>query len=377
MKNYYDIVVVGGGPVGSYTARRLAKNGFSVCVLEQKNVIGKGVVCTGIVSKESFEHYELPQESIRSQIRSFVFVSSAGQTLKYTHPDTIAYVVDREIFDHKMAENARAAGVEYCLGSYVKSIEKGSNLYKIASDGRHWLSKAVIIATGVNYQLQRKLGFGSPARFLYGSQIELPVKVADRIIEVHISRRYIPGSFAWVVPVGSGKTRVGMIIEKKGKEFLKRFISQRLKHLGVRDFDQKIEAKPIAYGTIKKSIAGKILVIGEAAGQVKTTTGGGIFMGLLCSDIAVEKLTEGLKRGKSILDYEVTWRTALSGELELGKRVRTLASGLNDHAIERLFTFVKYNRFWVSLLVPKINFDFHSDLFYYCLKGFSFLLKHP
>ncbi|MEO0185507.1 MAG: hypothetical protein ABIL20_06885, partial [candidate division WOR-3 bacterium] len=97
----------------------------------------------------------------------------------------------------------------------------------------------------------------------------------------------------------------------------------------------------------------------------------------LCSDIAVEKLTGALKKGLPIDDYDVTWRTSLSSELEIGKKVRQVALRLDDHAIETLFTFIKNNRFWVNLLTPRINFDFHSDLFYYCLKGFSFLLKNP
>ncbi len=374
MRKYYDIAVVGGGPIGSYTARRLAEHGFSVCVIEKKRVIGSNILCTGIVSKDSFRRYDLPEDSIMNQIKSFVFVSPSGQRLHYNHPETFAYVLDRSVFDRRLAERARRSGAEYYLGSSITSIEPEKKIYRLTANGKYWQSRAVILATGVNYNLQRKLGFGSPAQFLYGSQVELPLRIAKDSIEVHVGQRYVPNSFAW--PVARGRTRVGMIIEKKGKEFLRRFINQRLKYHGAVEYYNEIAVKPIAYGTIKKSVLDRILVVGEAAGQVKTTTGGGIFMGLLCSDIAVERLIENLKKGRSINDYEITWRSVLSGELEVGRRVRQLASRLDDRAIERLFSFVKYNHFWVSLLIPRINFDFHSDLFYYCLKGFSILLKN-
>ncbi len=377
MKNSYDIIVIGGGPIGSYTAYGLARRGFEVCVLEQKRAIGSGVVCTGVISKDSFERYQLPAESIQSRVKSFLFVSPTGQELKYIHSNTFVYVVNREIFDCKLSERAQNAGVKYFLGARVNSVQGVHKCYRVCVDGERYQAKAVVIATGVNYQLQRDLGLGTPPRFLHGSQIELPVCTDDTNIEIHISRGYVPCSFAWVVPLSRRKARIGMLLEKSGKSFLKRFVEKKLNHISHPGIEKQIAVKPIAYGPIKKSAKGRIMAVGEAAGQVKTTTGGGIFMGLLCADIAVEKLTQALKKGLTLEDYDITWRTALSSELEIGKKVRQVASHLDDRAIESLFTFIKHNRFWVELLIPKVNFDFHSDLFYYCLKGFSFLLKRP
>jgi len=377
MKNYYDVVVIGGGPIGSYTAQKLAQKGFNVCILEQKKVIGSGVVCTGIISKESFECYGLPDESIQTRINSFLFISPKNQELKYIHPDTFAYVVDREIFDRKLSEKAQNSGVKYLLGVRVKSVEELGKHYKVCANGKYWQAKSVVIATGVDYKLQKNLELGKPQRFLYGSQIELPIEADNTNIEIYVSQHYTPGSFAWIVPSHKKRARVGMILEKNGRVYLERFIKNRLRIDNYTDFEHQIAVKPIAYGPIKKSATGRIIVVGEAAGQVKTTTGGGIFMGLLCADIAVEKLGKALKKGVALDDYDITWRTALLSELEIGKKVRQVASRLNDRAIERLFTFIKHNQFWVSLLTPKINFDYHSDLLYYCLKGFSFLLKNP
>ena len=110
---------------------------------------------------------------------------------------------------------------------------------------------------------------------------------------------------------------------------------------------------------------------------MKTTTGGGIFYGFLCSEIAVDKLTGTLRDGKDLRDYEVTWHSALASELDIGVRLRKIASTLKNKDIENLFDFVKKHRFWVDLLVPRINFDYHSSFIYFCLKSFSSLLKMP
>jgi flavin-dependent dehydrogenase len=135
--------------------------------------------------------------------------------------------------------------------------------------------------------------------------------------------------------------------------------------------------KPIAYGGARRTVNGRIIAVGEAAGQVKTTTGGGIFYGLLCSEIAVAKLTQALKNGKDLTDYDLTWHSALVSELDIGVHLRKIASSLDDRDIENLFDFVKKHRFWVDLLVPRINFDYHSSFIYFCLKSFGSLLKLP
>jgi len=95
---------------------------------------------------------------------------------------------------------------------------------------------------------------------------------------------------------------------------------------------------------------------------------------LLCSEIAVDKLTRTLRDGYSLNDYEVTWRSALLPELDIGRNLRSIASKLGDQDIENLFSFVKQNKFWVELLVPRISFDYHSNFIFFCMKSFGHLL---
>jgi len=373
MKGRYDVVVIGAGPIGSYTAYQLADKGFKVCLVDAKEKIGENVLCAGVISKAAFKRYDLPSESIVARIDSISFFSPFGQRLEYEPQDVFAYVVDRDLFDRKLFLQAKRFGVDIIMKQKVVDITGAAYFYSVKTDGKNISTKAVVIATGGDYQLQNKVGLGTAPHYLYGSQVELPVPSARDKIEIHIGRDFAPGSFGWVIPYHENTSKIGVILAQKGKTWLKKFVDQRLGETSKTDI-KEIGIKPIVYGTIEKSTNGCILAVGEAAGQVKTTTGGGIFYGLLCSEIAVDKLTKTLRDGYSLSDYEITWRSSLTPELDIGMNLRSISAKLSDQDIENLFSFVKQNKFWVELLVPRINFDYHSNFIFYCLKSFGQLL---
>lgn len=376
MQKRYDVAVIGAGPIGSYTAYQLADKGFSVCMFDAKKEIGKDVICAGVISKRAFIRYDLPTDSILSRIDRFSFISPLGQRLEYEPPDVFAYVVSRSVFDKSLLHMAQRVGVDVFMEHRVSKIREHSGRYTLECEKVMCSVKSVVIATGVDYELHQTLKLSTPPRFLSGSQIEVPMKIDASRIEIHIGQTFAPASFGWVIPAGKNASRIGVITLEKGTKWLETMLKKRLQ-IPDKKRDKGLKIKPIAYGPAKKSVYGRIITVGEAAGQVKTTTGGGIFYGLLCSEIAVEKLTKNLKSNGSLNDYELTWRSTLISELDIGIRMREIATQLTDRKIEDLFTFVKKHRFWVEMLVPRINFDFHSNLLYFCLKSFGALLRFP
>lgn len=374
MKGKYDVAVIGAGPVGSYTAYQLADRGLKTCLIDKKKEIGVGAICAGVIGKEAFERYDLPSDTVLRSIDSVSFFSPFGQRLEYEQKNHFAYVVDRDLFDRRLLNKAKKRGVEIFLDEKVRDISGAPYFYTIKGSRHTFKAKAIVISTGVEYGLHKKAGLTMPPQFLYGTQLEITVPHCPSKLEIHIGHDFAPGSFGWLVPYRNGQAKIGLLLAQKGKRFLKRLIEQRL---GIaHGFDEKkMQVKPIAFGAVKKSVNGNILSVGEAAGQVKTTTGGGIFYGLLCSEIAVEKLAQTIKNGFSLTDYEITWRSALVSELDIGKNLRMIAAKLTDEEVENLFSFVKQNRFWVELLVPRINFDYHSNVIFFCMKSFGQLLR--
>ena len=373
----YDAIVVGAGPIGSYTAYQLAELGFEVVLIEEDEEVGKGVICTGVIGTEAFERFNLPQRAIISEIKSITFFSPSLLTINYTPSSTLAYVVDRDIFDKEILQTAQRKGVDVHLGKQVRRINTYKDFVEVESwneglraahkqrDSLETLrAKLVILATGVNYRLQRSLGLGVPPSFLKGAQTEVEVKDL-RQTEIYVGRQISPGSFAWAVPLGNGWARIGVLAESKGVSHLEEFLKMRFAGR-IKQENPRIVQKRIACGAAKRSVKDRILAVGEAAGQVKTTTGGGIFYGLLCSEIAVHVLQKAFSKGdlsqRGLLQYERLWRSKLGKELKMGQWARKVLRKLTDKQIDKIFRFVREKAFIKKLLEKKVKFDYHASL---------------
>lgn len=376
----YDVAVIGAGPIGSYTAYQLADRGFDVLLLEEHRAVGADVVCTGMIGKEAFERFNVPLDSILTKIKKLVFVSPSGIRLEYVHPNDLAYIVDRKRFDLGVFRLAKHKGVDARLGERVREIEEDGHAARsvvLKTNRNGYKARTAVIATGVDYNLQRSVGMGVVKNFLLGAQISSPiyringeVSTSDSTVEIHTGQKIAPGSFAWVVPVNSRKVRVGVVTQKDPKYWLTQFIENRLRH---ESFDgDGIREKPIAFGTIGKSVNSRVLAVGEAAGQIKTTTGGGIFYGLLCSEIAADVLTKALRSDIGhLVQYEQRWRGLLEEEILMGRYAREVARRMDDAAFDSMFGKIKKSRFLARKIIQRINFEYHGALLSFGLRMFG------
>lgn len=394
------MIVIGAGPIGSYTAYRLASQGYRVGLFDKKKRAGTDVVCAGVISVQAFKRYELPYDAILTTINAFTFISPKNSRLEYSQEEPLAYTVDRQVFDRSLFMNARASGVETHMGEEhaVAGVQESTQSCSVMTGNKKtYRSRIVCIATGINYRLQSNLGFGKPAKILHGYQAEIPLAMPSRSTAyIHVGRDVAPGSFGWVFPIGPAKARAGVLVDQRSSKWMNNLLSRRINFEplaeerlkfaarsarplkdGGRLRGGEVRSKHIAHGPIKKTATRRIVVIGEAAGQVKTTTGGGVHFGLLCSEIAVDKIIKSLRDNSQscVLDYETTWRSTLVSEIGIGMKLRKIAASINDAQLETLFTFAKKNKFWIQLLTPKINFDYHSNMLSFCLETFKYVLK--
>ncbi len=339
----YDALIVGGGPAGLFTAWRLAEAGFSVVVCEEHAAIGEPVHCTGVLSAGAFDEFDLPRHTILNPLTTVRFVSPAGLQVRYSPPTLQAVVIDRAAFDRGIGAKATAAGAEIRLNSRIQSLDfTGSGVHAVMN-GSTVHARLAVLAGGASYLLQRRLGLGLPRAYLHTAQRELPAESAGDV-ELHFGRGVAPGGFAWAVPVWRPEgphVRIGVMATHAANDWYEAMLGRLKPRWGVSADATRPRLKFLPLRSIQRTYGDRLLVVGDAAGLVKPTTGGGIYYSVLSADlasgVAARALTADRLEAADLKPYESRWRRRLSGEFQAQWALRSIAQRMSDRQIDALF----------------------------------------
>jgi len=365
----YDVAVIGGGPTGSRTAYRLAKRGYRVLVLEQKTRPGEGACCTGVIGSECIRSFAVDDSVILGRVNSARVFSPSGKSLSLWLPETQAFIIDRAAFDAALANRAQQEGAEYFLNSRAVNIEikdDAVNIEVVRHEEEFTLeAQSVVIASGFASRLAEGLGMGRIKHFVLGAQAEVATAgIAG--VEVYFGSEVAPGFFAWLVPISPVKARLGLLSNHSPGFYLKRLMSTLLVQGKIASDEVEPNYGGVSLKPLARTYGERLLVVGTAAGQVKPTTGGGIYYGLLCADIAADNLHRAIASNDlsagSLAGYQQEWKKKLGRELSTGYRVRKLYQHLSDGQVDRMFNTIADNSM-VDLLLKAddVSFDWHSS----------------
>ncbi|MBS7622630.1 NAD(P)/FAD-dependent oxidoreductase [Candidatus Bathyarchaeota archaeon] len=351
----YDAVVVGAGPIGSTVARMIAERGFKTLLCEEHEFNGRPCHCTGKLTAHAFEEFDLPRDSVVNSVRAALLHSPSGKTLLIRRKTVDSYILDRELFDSRLAEMAYSAGAELSPQTRLDDLHRGSDGF-VTLQGRkmgglvEFRTRLVIDAEGASPILLKKLDLQNKGRFLTGLQYEIAGVELDSsdTVELYFGREVAPGFFAWIVPLGDDEARVGLCIRSSYatlpvRDYLERFLRNRL--LSIRFRKRRVMKTytgvlPIG-GPISKSHTDSVLVVGDSAAHVKSTSGGGIYFGLKAAEAAaytaVESMEEGDTSERFLRRYEVRWRRSIGYELRATAIARRILDKLTDTEFDRLF----------------------------------------
>lgn len=363
------MAIIGAGPAGNQTAYRLARLGYHVTVLEEHDVVGHPVHCTGVVSTECVERYEIPREFILTELSSSRVFGPSGGMLTLGGNGVQAYVVDRGAFDRGLAEEAQRRGAEYFLGTAVQDVKVFDHRVRLSllvgADNHHLDAKAAVIATGFRSGLTQRLGLGRTRRVIFGGQalVDAPKLTT---VEIYTGRNVAPGSFAWAVPWPQGRALVGLVCQRRVRYYLDRLLATLLSEGKIGGVIRMLRFRGIPISPLPKTFKRRILVVGDAAGQVKPTTGGGIYYSLICADLAADVLHQGLARDDLseglLANYERLWRLKLGQELRRGYLIRKVCEQFPDDLVEQIIRTTESSSIKRLLLSKAPNsFDWHSE----------------
>ena len=383
-----EIVIVGAGPIGCYTAQLLKKCGInSFRIIEEHGEVGRPVRCAGIVGKPVFEDSLIPlsRDSILNQINGALFFYR-GDSFKIERSG-VALVVDREKFDKELSQ-----GLEVEYGIRLLEIEEegegdgagsgeGSRYRLKTNQGDIW-ADMVIGADGPRSRVKKfidskservKRGSGAKkdngnvnrgiddsgeTKFYKGVQYRIKLDdlkgLEDKFFSGEMTRVYMREGipfFVWIIPEGDGIIRLGVIAENGRKE-LERVIEEE----GIKGeiIDRLAGIIPIG---LCQSAYKKVAVVGDAARQVKPLTGGGIYYGMKAAEILVECIREG-----ALAEYDKRWKSKFGREIKFGLWARKVYERLNkdEHELKDIFSLFKEN---AEFIERAANFENHSLLF--------------
>ena len=340
-----DVAVIGGGPGGLHAAILLAGAGFGVSLFEEHDRIGEPVHCTGVLADDAFAEFDLTRASILNTLSTARFVSPSGMQVSYTTPGVEAHVVDRRTLDQSIAARAVDAGVHLCAGRRVRNLEPTEQAMRLEFDGAPPVdARAVIIACGASYRLQRRFGLGLPPVSLNSAQLELPAARGGDV-EVYFGGDVAPGGFAWTVPVQRPTgtfVRVGLMCEGDAATHFHQFAERVAPSWGISTASIATPRRRfLPLSPLPRTFADRLLVVGDAAGLVKPTTGGGIYYSMVSAALAAETLVPALHDdtldAESLSGYQRRWRERLGAEFQAQLALRMLAQRMSDDEIDSLF----------------------------------------
>jgi len=388
-----DVAIVGAGPIGSLAALHAAKKGIKVSILEQRKEIGIPDHCAGLLGVNGLAILgleNLPRKIIQNpKIKGAKFYSPSGQVFSIKRNETQAYVINRALFDQFLKQKAEKEGVNYLTNKKVFDVNFDRNNKKLILEyldlkqkkKKQHTSVVGIIACGSKKAITQNSGFRqiSNKKYLIGYQYNVE-NISDldiNMVEIHLSNKLAPGFFIYIIPTSQTSAKIGLASRLKPSiDQLNYFIH---KHPLVNDrfvkstIKKKYSGRIIIDGLLKNTSSNGLLITGDAAGQTKATTGGGVITGgiagTIAGKIAADSVLAQDNSKRFLKKYDVLWKKQLLSQFKSMAFFRWCVNRLTDKALEKVFeTIIKNNI--ADLINEKGDIDSQADVL-------QALLRHP
>lgn len=284
----YDAVVVGGRVAGARTAELLAKKGAKVLLIDGRKKISNPVQCTGFVSHRFLEILpDFPKKYQHNRVSKAKFHSPKKKSFTLDAKPFI--VIDRGKLDDYLVEKAKEAGVEVRTGVTFEDKElKGDRVVVKTSKGKIE-AKILVGADGPNSAVAGSCGINVKPEF-YGIQATIEGDFDDSFAEIHFGSKVAPNYFAWLVPINKKKARIGLATKNSAYKYYREFCKERLGRVPLPDVSGAIKC-----GFQSQIVSDRVLLVGDAASQVKPFSGGGITYALIAAEMCAHASSVALE----------------------------------------------------------------------------------
>ena len=293
----YDVTIIGAGPIGSTLAYELAKEDINVCLIDKKKVIGLPLQCAGIINKRVLDVNQFPDELILNKARGAV-LHSKNHSLSVSKEENQAIIIDRVALDQFLYNRAIENGVYSYLSSKVVTIDdvEGKVSFQNESTEKSIRSKIIVGADGPLSIVSS--AFGNDFDYYCASQYLVKIDEDNNnmsFVDLYAYGDLFPG-FIWQIPVSENIFRIGLFSNydyKRQNEILNDFLMNDFQYEKY-EIIEKYKGKIPIYNKDNKLFKNRALIIGDAASQIKPTTGGGLLIGFEAVKMAKKAIVNAL-----------------------------------------------------------------------------------
>ena len=353
---YYDVLIAGGSVAGLTTARECSSNGNSTIVIEEDHEIGTPEHCGGMVSLSGLQKLGLMLDSNNFQnVVPMARIRSKSASFELSAEKQNVIVVDRRGLDKQIAKQAEDAGAQIRTRCSFKSIAKKESKYTIKTSDGEIECKYFVDAKGLG-----SLKDASQNGILASAQFEVYAKwIEGKTVEILFDSDKYPGFFMWIIPMGDGRGKIG--VAGKGintSVALHEFIRSKGEKYSI---IRKIFAPIWIGGPKSQFVFDRTLIVGDAAGQTKPTTAGGIFSCGMGGVLAGQAISNAIEKNDDTLlyEYEKSWKSMFQKEFQSMLLARKVLERLDNKAIDDIFSSLSKKA--ITDVSNFSDFDFHSS----------------
>jgi len=351
----YDLVIAGGGLAGLLAAREAASKGLSVAILEEDMEIGLPDKCDGLVSMKALMTLGVipSSKAMQNSIRRVLLYPPSGKPLEVEASKLKIVVLNRSVFDKDLARAASSKGAEIILGERVAKAVEEEEYVKVEAN-HTFKSRLYIEAKGISALTDDKQRSLIPA-----ARYDIEAKwIEESTIEIYVDSNKYPSFFLWVIPTGKDSAKVGV-----GGRSINCFatLDKFLKEKGGGHVIKKVSAPIYVGGPIDNFVKGRMITVGDSAGQTKPSTGGGIYScgvaGILAGQAAARHLID--EDTDALQEYARSWLNLFKEDFKTILQARRVFEKLDNRSIEKVFNLIREKNL-VNEILQEDGFDEHS-----------------
>ncbi|RLE48208.1 MAG: hypothetical protein DRJ31_07690 [Candidatus Methanomethylicota archaeon] len=339
-----DLVVIGAGPSGLLTALEAVSGGGEVIVLEEHEEVGVPDHCAGLVSLRGLKALDIPGNYVKNYVKGANIYSPSGVKLRVFKDEYQAAVIDRVLFDKALAKLAEKKGVRILTGFKADELRICEDHVEVLCSNKVFKARYAAVADGALARFCVKLGLNR-SKVLPAIQLEVEASLNEEVVELYFGSKWAPGFFAWCIPLSTGRARIGLACENVNPKALLHKLFEKHPVVSKMKVGKKLRQVAgfiVVGGPIERHVVrDRIVVVGDAGGFAKPTTGGGVILGGVVSKLAGSVVSRCLSGEVNLGFFEKMWKKRFQKQFFLMKALANSIRSLGDYELDKVFSLLK------------------------------------